>query len=177
MTKQFTPKQLTVIDATLMASDNFLDYPRVASIVIEFTSEGCTALAKAEAGVYLTTLRRQQKNPHAVFSLDETNAILKILSYETEENGNSRTAIRCKLLYGSQDGATAKRLKDAVASGACADISEALAQGRGKPPTNEAAKTSAAYLVRANGERMALTDAQYAAVLIALKLNVVTAPF
>lgn len=171
MTKQFTTKQLTVIDAVLIPSDNWLDHPRLASILIEFTENGGAALAKAQAGAILAALRRQQGNVNAVFSESEYPAILKFLDPQDFLLDNDKQSIRGKLLYGAMGGTHAKRLKDAVACGAASDIADALAKGYHKPAKSENEKTSAAFLVRANGERVSLTDAQYAACLAALKLN------
>ena len=149
---------------------SFLDYPRVAAVV-RMGAAGYVQLAKAQARVYVANLRAVENNTHAVFTKSEAKAVMALLDFERDNKGNNALTIGNTLMYGTSDSKTVKRIKEALSSGACKDVPTALAEGRGKPVKTGNEKVSAAYIVRANGERIPLTDAQYAAVLAALKLN------
>lgn len=158
----------------VITEPSFLDFPRVAAVVQRMALTGFVQLAKAQARVYVANLRAIEGTTHAVFTKNESRSIMALLDFERDDKGNNALTIGNTLCYGTSDSKTVKRLKDAVKSGACADVATALSQGRGKPVKTDAAndkKSAVAYLVRGNGERINLTDLQYVAVLAALKLN------
>jgi hypothetical protein len=144
---------------------SFLDFPRVAAVVQRMALTGFVQLAKAQARVYVANLRAIEGNTHAVFTKNEARSIMAVLDFERDDKGNNALTIGNTLSYGTSDSKTVKRLKDAVKSGACADVATAIAQGRGKPVKTNADESKNA------SERINLTDLQYAAVLTALKLD------
>ena len=145
------------------------DFPRVVAVLARMTNTGFIQLAKAQARVYVANLRACEGDTHAVFTTPEAESIMTLLDFDRDDKGNNALLIRYTLCYGTSDNKTVKRLRDAVTSGTSADVPTALAQGRGKPPKPAGTATAAGFLIRGNGERVALTDVQYAACLLILK--------
>ena len=143
---------------------------RLIAVLARMTDNGYVQLAKAQARVYVATLRSVEKNKHAVFEQDDAENIIATIEFDHDEKGNNVLAMRYTLMYGTTNGSTVKRLKKAVSSGVAADVSEALEKGLGKPPVEDTDEPKASgYLVQGNGQRIALTDVQYRAVLLIIK--------
>lgn len=158
------------VDAVTQSNTTPVTSDRLLAVLARMTDNGGVQLAKASARVYLANLRTVDKNKHAVFTPDEATEIIGMLEFDRDDKGNNALAIRYTLQFGTTNGATVKRLKKAISSGIAADVEDALEKGLGKPPVEENDEPKASgYLVQGNGQRIALTDAQYRAVLLIIK--------